>query len=169
MWHFFNLLEELMREKGKYEVLFAGLNADKQRFEMPCDASFFEALGNPDILGGEVSAEVYLSGRDERYSCVVKCKGVVDVPCDRCLEAMQIPVDAEYAFTLTFGEEADEGDGYVVLPYGARSFDFSGIIADTIVLSVPLRHIHEEGKCENTMLDTLREMNLEEEIDDLDE
>lgn len=123
---------------------------------MECGREFFEALGNPDVTGGEVKAKASLTPEaDGSWRLEITVKGMIETPCDRCLGPMQLPIADSFEAMVRPGLPSEmEGDDIAVAP-GETAIDLTRPIADTIVLSIPLRHVHEEGECDPAMLDAL--------------
>lgn len=124
--------------------------------------SFFASLEQDEILGGDV--EVRLNAREMAEGVYVldySVKGVVRVVCDRCLDEMEVSVDLTDKVRLDspdseLGTE-DEGDDLAnVVPADLRHYDASWDIYETIVLSLPIQRVHEDGQCNKDMLERLR-------------
>ena len=81
-------------------------------------------------------------------------QGHVTVACDRCLEDLQLPVEAHPAFSVKFGEEASseeemrEGSREILfLSASDAELDLSQAIYDYVCLSLPMQRVHAEGEC----------------------
>ena len=73
---------------------------------------------------------------------------------DRCLEDLQLPVEAHPAFSVKFGEEASseeemrEGSREILfLSASDAELDLSQAIYDYVCLSLPMQRVHAEGEC----------------------
>lgn len=117
--------------------------------------SFFAALDQEEILGGEMSVDVHVkAAAADSFRISVKAKGQVSVLCDRCLEEVTLPVEAEEQMTLRYGDEADaQDDGYdvTVIPFTATTYDLSWDIYEFIALALPLQRTHADGECNENM------------------
>ena len=58
--------------------------------------------------------------------------GEITVPCDRCLEPLELSVDT--GFSLDFSPEGDE-------------LDFNQEVYDYICTALPMQRVHPEGEC----------------------
>lgn len=77
------------------------------------------------------------------------------MPCDRCLDDMDVEIETERMLTVKLGDEyADEGD-MMILPYEDAILNVAWIIYEFIVLEVPLTHVHEPGHCNVEMMEAL--------------
>ena len=82
-------------------------------------------------------------------------KGVVTVPCDRCGDDVELPVNADIQLSVKFGSEpvaeeeivVSEGRETVYLPEDGADMDMSQTIYDFACLSLPMQKVHGEGGC----------------------
>lgn len=157
--------EELKTKKlakdRTYDVDLAGLKEGAvEEFDFRIGKEFFEKMENDTILGSDVDVHLDVEKRHGSYSLKFDTEGTLEVPCDRCLEAVTIPADAEYDLVVKYGEEFDDStDNVLVLPYSQTSLDVAPIIYDTLMLTIPLRCVHEEGECNPEMTGILSEHN----------
>lgn len=101
-------------------------------FEWKADAGFFGKFENSEILDADVQVFVGLRNRGASIDVSCEMEGTVTVPCDRCLEDLQLPVRTE--FEETYVPESDE-------------LDISQDVYDFIMTSLPMQRIHSEGGC----------------------
>lgn len=118
---------------------------------------FFENMENTDIVNADIHVHMDMEVRNGAYECEFHCEGTLEVPCDRCLDPMEIPVDTIYKVTVRYGEDYDDGaDNLLVIPYSNTFLNVAYMLYDTLLLTVPLRHVHAPGKCNRAMLEALR-------------
>ena len=84
-------------------------------------------------------------------------------------------VDTVYHVIVKYGDSYDDGaDNLLVIPYSNSSLNVAYILYDTILLTIPLRHVHPLGKCNRAMADALRkhkrcdDEETDRELDDID-
>ena len=101
-------------------------------FDRRIGKEFFESFGNPDVLdaGLDVCCDIIRHGITVDVECSIE--GTLTVPCDRCLEPLEIAV--ETGFSETYAPEGDE-------------LDFNQDVYDYACTALPLQHVHEEGGC----------------------
>lgn len=134
----------------------AGLTDGIHERDFRIGKEFFEQMENSDILDADVDVHVDIEKRHGGYSLTFETAGTLSVPCDRCLDAMQIPAEADYDLTVRYGEEYDDStDNLLILPYSQTRLDLAPIIYDTLMLTIPLRCVHPEGECNAEMTDAL--------------
>jgi uncharacterized metal-binding protein YceD (DUF177 family) len=98
----------------------------------------------------------------------VRITGKVTVPCDRCLEDCDLPVDFRGRMAVKVSEEEQpfEGDIMWVAP-GESVIDLEQYIYESIVLSLPLHRVHPEDVhgqplCNPAMLERFKIVTEEE-------
>ncbi len=139
----------------KVELASRGDGHYEQDFEI--GKQFFENMENHDILSSDIHVHMDMEKRQDRYECVFHCSGMLQIPCDRCLDPMDHEVDTDYRVTVKYGENYDDGaDNLLVIPYSNSYLNVAYMLYDTILLTIPLRHVHAPGKCNRAMLDALR-------------
>lgn len=116
----------------------AGLTDGIHERDFRIGKEFFEQMENSDILDADVDVHVDIEKRHGGYSLTFETAGTLSVPCDRCLDAMQIPAEADYDLTVRYGEEYDDStDNLLILPYSQTRLDLAPIIYDTLMLTIP--------------------------------
>ena len=157
-----------MCDLKQYIISLPTLGEGHHEYEMKADGSFFAARGNDDVKEADVTAYVDIDVRHGAYKIGITCQGWIDIPCDRCLDSMRLDVDDDYDVTVRYGEEYDEKDDLITIPEDETEFDLAPLIADTVLLSIPLRHVHPDGECNPEMEEIMSRHSSEapEEEDD---
>ena len=140
-----------MCDLKQFIINLPALGEGHHEYEMKVDGSFFAARGNDDVKEADVVAYVDIDVRHGAYKIGITCQGWISIPCDRCLDPMRIDVDDDYDVTVRYGEEYDEKDDLIIIPEEDTDFDLAPLIADTVLLSIPLRHVHPDGECNPEM------------------
>ena len=140
-----------MCDLKQFIISLPALGEGHHEYEMKVDGSFFATRGNGDVKEADVTAYVDIDVRHGAYSIGITCQGWIEIPCDRCLDPMRLDVDDDYDVTVRYGEEYDEKDDLIIIPEEDVDFDLAPLIADTVLLSIPLRHVHPEGECNSEM------------------
>lgn len=114
-------------------------------------------MENPDIIASDVHVHLDLEKKNDSYDCTFTCKGLMQVPCDRCLDPIDIDVDTTYHITVKYGEDYnDETDDLLIIPQSDTYINVAYMLYDTLVLTIPLRHVHPLGKCNRAMSSLLK-------------
>ena len=100
--------------------------------------------------GGEVavSLEFGIDAEGIRYM-KGRLQTELTLECQRCLQAMQAPIDAEFALGLVRSNEAAERlpSHYEPLLVDSDSLFLRDVIEDELLLALPLVAMHEESQC----------------------
>ena len=97
------------------------------------------------------------------------CKLTVEIPCDRCLDDMELPVSTQNKLVVKFGKEyAEESEEIVIIPEEEGEINLAWFIYEFIALAIPMKHIHAPGKCNKAMSSKLKK-NTARRADDEDE
>ncbi len=140
-----------------YKVQLAGLQEGRFEQEMKVDTTFFKNMENTDVISADVRVLLTIDHKHDAYKLSLKCEGQLQVPCDRCLDPVEIPVDTTFDVTVKYGPTySDEADDVLVIPYEDTSLNVAYMIYDTLMLTIPLRHVHAPGKCNRAMTAMLR-------------
>lgn len=121
------------------------------------DDRFFAAVGNSLVQQGNLNATIeVVPGREEEYKVHVAIEGTVVVPCDMCLDNMELPVACENDVLVKLGPAAGETDSHVIVDENDGVLDVAPLIYDFIVLSIPIHHAHADGECNAAMTEQLK-------------
>lgn len=139
----------------------------KHEFNYKVDSSLFEAQGMSDFDNVDCSVLVYLEKQERLMKLDFEIDGFVSTLCDRCGEDLQIDLSTENNLVIRFAEESDFTDDEVVfLNESESSVDLGQFIYEYIMVGLPTRRVHEEGKCDPEVLRYLEEASEEEEEED---
>jgi len=91
-------------------------------------------------------------------------EGTVVSSCGRCMEPVTIEVEGEHHLIVKFASEfSQEDDEIMSIPASEFEFDVSEHLQELVVLSMPARVVHGEGKCDPEMWDKLSQhLNADE-------
>lgn len=99
-----------------------------------------------------------------------KLDGVAYVPCDRCLDDVEIPIDTTAKLIIKFGHEySEESDEVIVIPEEEGEINLAWFIYEFVALAIPMKHVHAPGKCNKSMSSKLKKHSArqadDEEVD----
>ncbi|MCD7968990.1 MAG: DUF177 domain-containing protein [Alistipes sp.] len=161
-----------MSVERKYDIAYKGLGEGKHEFVFGMDNGFFESFANPEVLGGEATAEVTLEKLPASLMLTVGIRGQVAVECDRCLGECSLPVEFEGNLTVKFTDEqlteSERYDGEVMwLGYNDGVLNLAQYLYESVILSLPYQRVHPEGEdgaagCNPEMLEKFSIISQEE-------
>lgn len=157
-----------MGKFSQYKVQLASKTDGRHEQDFVCDTEFFRNMENDDVADADIKVHLDLEKKNDAYVLVFTCKGMMHIPCDRCLDPMEHPVDTTYRLTVRYGERYDESDDVLIIPHGDTYLNVAYMLHDTVMLTVPLRHVHPAGQCNRAMSAVLSRHNAEA-LDDEDE
>ncbi len=141
--------------------------AESGRIECTLDGSFFTALAQSEITGGDVHAVIDIQHVTEaRYKVAVHLEGEVCVACDRCLDPLWLDTEASEELQILDTKVTDEyatADGDCI-EGDALDFDLAWPLYEVIETSLPLQRAHAPEDCNPDMLGRISR----EEDDDTD-
>ena len=139
----------------KYNVDLKGLKAELN-LKFHLDNAFFGDIEGEEFQKGNVEATVVVKKNRDVFDFAFSLAGTVVVPCDRCLDDLEIDVETENTLRVKLGEEyADEGD-IVVVPEQDGDFNIAWYLYEFIVLALPMKRVHAPGKCNRDMANKLK-------------
>lgn len=158
-----------MRSLEPFKIDLKGLKDDLNDLTFSLDNDFFEALDAPLVRYGNLDCRLTLRKSVTFFECYIRVKGTVTVQCDRCLDDMQQPIDADSRFVVKFGAERSEDDDMIILTESDPVLDTSWLIYELIVLNIPIRHVHAPGKCNRAMVKMLEEHSVDRSLGEEDD
>lgn len=158
-----------------YNIPLRGLSEGKHEFEYNLDDKFFSLIddGTADLKRGALKTVVYLNKTSTTFELNFDTKGTVSVPCDRCLDDINIEVDTKNKLIVKFGKEySEESDEIVIIPEDDGAINIAWFLYEFIVLSLPAKKVHPAGTCNKAMSSKLNKHRVksnEDGDDDIEE
>ncbi|MBQ8335979.1 MAG: DUF177 domain-containing protein [Bacteroidaceae bacterium] len=151
---------------NKYNVDLKGLKTASLNLEFDLDNAFFGDIDGEEFQKGAVKAFVTVKKNRDVFDFHFALKGTVVVPCDRCLDDLEIDVETENTLRVKLGDEyADEGD-IVVVPEQDGDLNIAWYLYEFIVLALPMKRVHAPGKCNHEMTGRLKRHSAENDSND---
>jgi uncharacterized metal-binding protein YceD (DUF177 family) len=123
-----------------------------QSLEYLLDTAFFVHIGGEDVQKGKVQVKVVVAKVADTFSMAFHLAGVATVPCDRCLDDMDYPIDFSARLIVKFGKDySEESDEIVVVPESEGAINLAWFLYEFVVLAIPIKHVHAPGKCNKQM------------------
>ena len=130
-----------------YIVDLKGMTSDTVSYRWQADNDFFSTVQGPEIQHGLLDIALRVKRTSGAYELEFRLEGEVEVSCDRCLEPMSWPIDAQCILKVALGDDfADDGD-VVVVPEREGVINVAWNIYEFAALQIPLRHVHPDGQC----------------------
>ncbi|HIX26997.1 MAG TPA: DUF177 domain-containing protein [Candidatus Barnesiella excrementigallinarum] len=155
-----------------YKLPLKSMPIGTQNFEYVLDNEFFKNIEGEDVQKGKVKVNLTVKRTADVFELDFDLEGVVQIPCDRCLDDMDHEVNTHETLYVKFGAEySEESDNVVVIPESDGELNVAWFLYEFIALTIPLKHVHPAGKCNKSMSAKLRKhtaRSLEDGEDDDD-
>lgn len=160
-----------MSVKKEYVIAFEGLKVGKHSFSFQITDAFFEDLEYSLIDKGEVEANIVLEKKETMMTAEIQLTGFIWSDCDRCTEPLKVEVAVDHHLVFKFGESESEDENLVMVNPNEFEIDMGPVFYELLTVSLPNKNIHEEGECNEEMLDLLDKYSgydKEDDDDDID-
>ena len=128
------------------------MKENSQTYDFLLDNIFFADIDGPEVQKGKVKVLLTVKKSSHAFELNFQTEGSVWVPCDRCLDDMEIPVTSTDKLMVKFGREyGEEGDNLIVIPEEDGDINVAWFMYEFVSLSVPMKHVHAPGKCNKSM------------------
>lgn len=155
-------------DDNQFIIPFVGLNQGKHEFEFDVTDTFFETFEYSIIQKGDVRINFVLDKKDTMMVGEFQLEGTVKTACDRCNDSIEVPIEGEFRLVYKFADEDDEDETLVIVFPEEFEINIKNSLLEFMNVLLPSRSIHDEGECNQEMLDYLNEyiVNPEEDDDD---
>lgn len=157
---------------GKFELYnidLKNLSPGKHEYSYFLDNKFFIDIDGTEVQKGRVKVDLTVKSSNTIFEMTFKIEGVAIVPCDRCLDDMEIPIETQNRLVVKLGDTyAEESDEIVVIPYEEGAINLAWFIYEFIALAIPMKHVHAPGKCNKSMSSKLKKHTARNSADDED-
>jgi len=148
------------------KVDLKGLKDDEVSLDFDLDDIFFGALDQAEVKKGSLHVSVSIRKASGFFEILIHEAGTVIIPCDRCLDDMEQPVDTDARLIVRLGDENSEDGDTIVVAEDEGILDLTWIIYESMVLAIPIRHVHASGKCNTAMTEVLEELSADRSSDE---
>jgi uncharacterized metal-binding protein YceD (DUF177 family) len=141
-----------------YNIKLKDLKNPTEVFEYDITDNFFKKIDSPEheVEKGWVKAKVTVVKKEKIFEMNFEIDGTVLVPCNRCLDEMEIPVNYKEKLKVKFGQSFSEENETVIVPESEGAINIAWFLYEFIVVSIPIKHVHAPGECNKTMVSKLK-------------
>ena len=159
-----------MAKFSQYKIDLKSLSDKLTDYSYELDRKFFDAIDHEEVSKGDVKAELTVKKTSGAYEFDINLFGTIKIPCDRCLDEMNQEIDTKERLIVKFGEEySEESDELVIIPEDEGAINIAWYLYEFIVLNIPMKHVHESGKCNKVMTSKYRKHQAVQVSDDDDD
>ncbi len=124
-------------------------------YEFSLTNQFFTDIDAPEIQKGELQVQLNVKKTMGVYVLTFHIEGSVIVPCDRCLDDMELPVVTDDTLKVKLGATFSDEDDMVIVPEEDGYINVAWFMYEFIALSLPMKHVHAPGQCNKSMMGAL--------------
>jgi len=140
-----------------YKIPLRELSVGAHAYEFALDNIFFKNIEGPEVPKGKVNVCLTVKKGGQAFEMNFDIKGVVQIPCDRCLDDMDQEIECKNQLIVKFGKDyAEESDKIIVIPEAEGEINLAWFLYEFIALTIPIRHVHPAGKCSKGMVSKLK-------------
>ena len=133
-----------MEKSMQFIINLRDQKADVAEYGWTLDDAFFQAIEATEVQRGQVDAKLTVQRTSGAFELQFGLKGVLTLPCDRCLEDMELPIETEQTMKAKLGDEYDDDGEMLTVPITEGTLDVSWLLYEFIALQIPMRHVHAE-------------------------
>ncbi len=141
----------------RYKIDLKALTEDITLLEWQLDNRFFQSLEDAQVQNGSLHVSGSIRKAVGFFELLLHTEGTVQVPCDRCLDMMDQPIEADLRLVVKLGPEYQEEDDIITVDENEGVLQTAWFIYESIVLAVPIQHVHQPGECNDAMMRVLEE------------
>ena len=141
----------------RFKIDLKGLTEDVTPLEYDLDDQYFQSLENAQVQHGSLHVSGSIRKTVGFFELRLHTEGIVRIPCDRCLDLMDQPIEADLNLTVKLGSEYTEDDDIITVEESEGILDTSWFIYESVALAVPIQHVHQLGGCNDAMMRMLEQ------------
>lgn len=135
-----------------YKVPLKTLGEGSHEFNYIIDKQFFVNMEYSDVRDAELAVRLVVDRQKDIYRLNFEIVGTVTLLCDRCLDDLVLPIDTTYNINVEYGDDYnDDSDDLLIIPRADNDLNVAYMLFDTIVLQIPMKHVHPLGQCNRAM------------------
>jgi len=162
-----------MKSLSEYNIKFEGLKQGTHFFEFDVDNAFFEEFDCFEFKDAAIAVGLEFEKQSTIMVLTFDFLGTITVPCDRCLDEVEVEFGGEEKLFVKFGnEEYDDTDEILMLPIHEYELNVAKHIYEFLNVNIPQKRIHSEGLCNQDVVDKLEDVapaaNKEEKDNEID-
>jgi len=129
-----------------YKIPFKGLKEGVHQFEFRLDGVFFEEFENEELKDSCIDIQLSMDKKPTFLELNFEAKGLFRTECDRCMEYLEVPIEAQrFMIAKEIGDKEDED--FIEVNVNDTELDLSRPFYETVVIALPLKRAHEEDQC----------------------
>ena len=145
----------------QFKIDLKSLIEETTTFDWDLDDHFFEMQEDAEVRSGALHVSGSIRKASGFYELLLTATGTVTISCDRCLDPMQQPIQADNRMVVKLGSSSSYEDDVITVDEDEGILDTAWLIYETIALAIPIQHVHAPGKCNPAMTKALEELSAD--------
>jgi uncharacterized protein len=138
-------------------VPISGLKIGNYPFSFRINDTFFDEFSESRDFQGQLMVDLVLLKSETMIQANMNGRGKLYLNCARCNDSLELNQNFSFSHIFKFGSFSethyDEDISYI--PSDTYELDFSQLIYEQIMLSIPLKPLHDEGQCNKEVIKLL--------------
>lgn len=151
-----------METKHTYKIPFVGLKEGKHSFEFAAGEKFFEEYHYSLVDNVNLEATIELEKLSTMMIMVIFTNATYTTQCDMCGDEIEAKASSENKLFIKFGEGESTDESILLLNQAEYEIEVAELLFEFFVTSVPAKHRHPKGKCNQQVLDKLETYKVQE-------
>jgi len=155
-----------LRSLSEYIIKFEGLKQGTHFYEFNVDNKFFEEFDCFEFKKSFFKIDLDFEKQSTMLLLRFNFTGTITVPCDRCLDEVDVNVEGSEKLIVKFGnEEHDETNEILMIPIHEHELNVAKYIYEFINIGLPQKRIHLEDICNQEVIDELEKIEQKNEVE----
>jgi uncharacterized protein len=151
-----------METKHSYKIPFLGLKEGKHNFEFTISKEFFEQYEYDFVENVTLNASVELQKMSTMMIMDFSLDAQYITQCDQCGEDFDAICSSDNRLYVKFGEGESTDENILLLDQSEYEIDVAELLYEFFVTSVPAKHSHDEGDCNEEILEKLSKLRVQD-------
>jgi uncharacterized metal-binding protein YceD (DUF177 family) len=153
----------------EYNVELKSMKTDVMERVFMLNDKFFTDLDAPEVQKGNLTVDLQVRRTSGLYVLNFHTHGTILIPCDRCLDDMELPIDTTDELRVKMGDHYDDENEIIEIDENEGFLNVAWFIYEFIALNIPMTHVHEPGACNEAMVEELNKHLCVSVLDEDDE
>lgn len=150
-----------MKNLREFSIPYVGLKLGVHKFEFDIDKNFFSHFEDSPISDCKAKVKLDFEKEETFFTLKFFIDGIVNVPCDRCLEAFDKEIFGDFQCLVKFSDELAEGendnDELIYIKREDSHIDVAQLIYEYLILCLPIQNFGckdpgKDPRCNQTVL-----------------
>ena len=140
-----------------YKIPLKSLQSGSHEFTYDLGDKYFKDIDSEEIRKGNVHVQIIVKKSAGTFEFSFNLEGFVRVPCDRCLDDVEMPVAYTGRLFVKFGKSySEESDEVIIIPEEDGEINIAWFLYEFTLLSLSMKRVHAPGKCNKAVSEKLQ-------------